>query len=240
MLIRGGCGTDIGISRKNNQDAIMFEKYENSGDVFAMGVICDGIGGLEHGEEASYSVIKAAKHWFDGVTSWIKVKEADRDIIFAHFMDAVEEWNYTVRDLIKTQNISTGTTMSAVIILQEYYYIVHVGDSRIYRFNCKLEQITNDESIARMTNNGMKMYLENYIGREDELSFKTYQGNVESGDMFIYSSDGFYHTLELEDVEMIYRRIKDEDIQTICMEAIKDRIEKRETDNISVGIIYCE
>jgi serine/threonine protein phosphatase PrpC len=84
------------------------------------------------------------------------------------------------------------------------------------------------------------MYLENYIGREDELSFKTYQGNVESGDMFIYCSDGFYHTLELEDVEMIYRRIKNEDIQTICLGAIKNRIEKRETDNISVGIIYCE
>jgi serine/threonine protein phosphatase PrpC len=68
----------------------------------------------------------------------------------------------------------------------------------------------------------------------------TYQGDVRSGDMFIYCSDGFYHTLEANDVEAIYKRIGAEDIHTVCIESIKDRIEKNETDNISMGIIYCE
>jgi protein phosphatase len=240
MLVIGGCRTDIGTTRKNNQDAVLFRKHENGGSFFVMGVVCDGIGGLEHGEIASYEVIKAANMWFDNVSEWIEVNSVDREIIFAHFKDAAEEWNGIVRKYIVEQNISTGTTMSAIIILQEYYYVIHVGDSRVYRYNGVLEQVTNDESIARMTKNQMRLYLDNYIGKRDELEFKTYQGRINNGDMFIYCSDGFYHTLKLNDVKYVYEHIKSEEIQELCKRVIEKRIKCGETDNLSVGFIYCE
>lgn len=235
----GGCATDIGAVRSVNQDAILYRTVEQSGQRFVLGVICDGIGGLEHGEIASHCVCQAAEQWFDNVAEWINIRTIQTDILLAHFKDAVEEWNGQVRDIIKLQKIHTGTTMSAIMILRNEFYMIHVGDSRIYQYRKQLQQITMDESIAKVQNGKMKLYLDNYLGKQDELTFKEYKGKVDNGDVFLYGSDGFYHQMQESDVFNIKFEITKKAPETVCRELIEKMIQRGETDNISIGFIVC-
>lgn len=239
MLFYGECATDVGSSRKNNQDTILYKKVSKNSQDFAMGLICDGIGGLEHGEAASRCVCNAALEWFDELAGWIDIEAMDADILFSHFKDAAENWNCMVRNLIVSQNISTGTTMSAILLLRNRYFIIHVGDSRIYRYHNQLELMTTDESIAKIYNGKMKLFLINYIGRDDSLSFYSAEGLISQGDIFVYGSDGFYHMFTDYDMDDIRARIGDIGRDKICASLIQRMIQRGERDNVSVGIIYC-
>ena len=44
-----------------------------------------------------------------------------------------------------------GTTTSVLLIFNNNFYIVHVGDSRIYRLNRQLEQLTEDHTYVAMS-----------------------------------------------------------------------------------------
>ncbi len=239
MLFYGACATDIGSSRKNNQDAILFKKVSKRGGDFALGVICDGIGGLEHGEVASQCVSNAASQWFDNIAEWIDIETMNTDILFAHFKDAAENWNCLVRNIIISQNMNTGTTMSALLLLRDHYFIIHVGDSRIYRYRDTLERMTTDESIAKICNSRMKLFLLNYVGRDDSLSFSSEKGILLRGDIFIYGSDGFYHMLTECDMDSVCGQIADTGNVDLCRTMINTMIQRGEQDNISVGMIYC-
>lgn len=239
MLFYGDCATDTGSSRKNNQDAILFKRTSKNSQDLALGVICDGIGGLEQGEAASQCVNNAASKWFDDVAGWIDIATMDTDILFSHFKDAAENWNSLVRDIIVSQNINTGTTMSAVLLLRDHYFIIHVGDSRIYRYHDTLELMTTDESIAKIRNGKMKLFLINYVGRNDTLSFFSAEGTLSQGDIFIYGSDGFYHMFSDCDMDGICEHIASVEREKICRTLIETMIQRGERDNISVGYIYC-
>lgn len=239
MLFYGACATDVGSSRENNQDAILYKKMGRNGQEFALGVICDGIGGLEHGEAASQCVIDGALKWFDDMAAWIDIDKMDADILFSHFKDAVEDWNSLVRDMMAAQNINTGTTMSAILLIRDRYFIAHVGDSRIYRYRGELERMTTDESMAKLRDGKMKLLLMNHIGKDDMLSFYSAEGKLSKGDVFLYGSDGFYHMFTDDDMSDICADIGSVSMDKICASVIEKMICRGESDNISVGIIYC-
>ena len=59
--------SDKGIVRKTNQDSLCIKVANTDIGNIAMGVVCDGMGGLTKGELASATVIKAFARWFDTV-----------------------------------------------------------------------------------------------------------------------------------------------------------------------------
>lgn len=239
MLFYGECATDTGICRRNNQDTILFKKMSRNGQDIALGVVCDGIGGLEHGEAASQCVGSAASEWFDGIAGWIDIGTVDADILFSHFKDAAEEWNRLVREIIVLQGIHTGTTMSTILMLRDRYFIIHVGDSRIYRYRSHLELMTTDESMAKVCDGRMKLLLMNYVGKDDVLSFSAAEGTLSPGDIFLYGSDGFYHMFAESDMQNICESIDSIGRDRLCRAVIETMIRRGERDNISVGMVYC-
>ena len=56
--------TDIGIRKKVNQDAALVLQAETDKGRMLFAVVCDGMGGLDKGELASSTVIKAFYKWF--------------------------------------------------------------------------------------------------------------------------------------------------------------------------------
>ncbi|MBD5552388.1 MAG: hypothetical protein HDQ96_14660 [Lachnospiraceae bacterium] len=241
MRLNGGCITDIGISRKVNQDAIFLRYMEKNGQYFAVGAVCDGIGGLEYGERASGLVIQEIRKWFGAIASWINIEEIKPEILCAHLLDGVEEWNAKVRNLSAAERIRTGTTLSLLLLIREYYYIVQVGDSRIYRYRGCLEQLTTDATVARLKNGKMKNYLANYMGKDEKLWFSTAQGTFREGDMFFFCSDGGYHFLTEKDVGEVYTNYgRKTDLKIELEKLLKMMISRGESDNISMGIIMTE
>ena len=57
--------TDIGIKKNTNQDSLAIKVAETSIGKVAFALVCDGMGGLQHGEVASANLILAFSNWFD-------------------------------------------------------------------------------------------------------------------------------------------------------------------------------
>ena len=239
MRYVAGCKSNIGRVRENNQDAVVLRTFERRGDNFIVLAVCDGIGGLEHGEMASSLAVARIEAWFDEVTEWLDITGADGELLFSHMKDLVEECNTLVRECRIARGIEMGTTLSLLMIVRNTYYIIQVGDSRVYRYNDgTLEQLTVDASVTRIKNGRMKAYLDNYLGKQDELWFTSTVGNVKERDLFIVCSDGFYPQLVPEDLRKYERKLrKAKKADEACEEMIECMMNRGERDNITVGIV---
>jgi len=56
--------TDVGLVKDTNQDSLLIKHASYDGGEVMMAVVCDGMGGLSHGEVASATVIKDFDRWF--------------------------------------------------------------------------------------------------------------------------------------------------------------------------------
>lgn len=239
LVIDGDCSTDIGIVRESNQDAVFFEKAEQNGKYFVVGAVCDGIGGLECGEYASALVIEGIRSWYAHVCSWIDIAQMDGDILFAHVKDAAEEWNAKLHQFCSDREIKCGTTLSLLMILRDMYYLLHVGDSRIYCYQSGMRQLTVDDTVIRIKNQRKKAFLCNYIGMKEELVFSTGYGQVKPGMFFLFCSDGFYHKLTEGDMsDYLEAHRQKRPVCDICRDAIAAMEKRQERDNISVGMVF--
>lgn len=50
--------TDAGIVRENNEDCVMVQEFQTSIGSVVLAVLCDGMGGLSHGDVASSFVVR--------------------------------------------------------------------------------------------------------------------------------------------------------------------------------------
>lgn len=239
MRVFGGCASDIGRVRKMNQDGILFRCLEQKGQCFAVGAVCDGVGGLENGELASAMIIGEINRWVESVGKWIDISAIEPKTLYSHLKDQAENWNEMLFSYRTFHNLNTGTTMSIIMLIRNYYYVIHVGDSRIYRYRDSLKQLTEDECQTRLINGRIKNYLDNYMGKSKELQFQSREGQSRDGDLFLYCSDGYYHYMTVEDVKKIKEMGMDNrKISEYSRKMIKRVMERGETDNISLGIMH--
>jgi len=239
MRCVAGCKSNIGRVRENNQDGVVLRTFEKRGDNFIVLAVCDGVGGLEHGEMASSLAVARIEAWFNEITEWIDIAGVDGELLFSHMKDLAEECNLLVRECRTARGMEMGTTLSMLMIVRNTYYIIQVGDSRVYRYNDGvLEQLTVDASVTRIKNGRMKSYLDNYLGKQEELWFTSAVGNVVERDLFVVCSDGFYHRLLPEDFREYEKKLrKVKKVDEACEKLIERMISRGERDNITVGVV---
>lgn len=238
MKLFGACASDIGCRRKVNQDSIVFLSDNINGRIISVVAVCDGIGGLDSGEVASAMVVSGIREWFSGIMTWLDEKSFEPELLFSHLKDAAEEWNEAVFDYQAVNSVEMGTTMSILLIADTSYYILQVGDSRIYSYyGEELRQLTVDATVTRMKGEVTKQYLCNYMGMKAELEFTEAFGSIAPDMLFVVCSDGFYHNLLPTDlcfkngIRKNERKLEDK-----CTELIGEMIKRGETDNISVAL----
>lgn len=239
MKIYGGCWSDIG-RREVNQDGVLYRNFEKDGQTFSVCAVCDGVGGLSHGELASSYLTNQISLWFDSVSEWLDMKQVNPSLLYSHLKDAAENWNEGVREICAEQQTCTGSTMSLLMIIRECYYVIHVGDSRIYHFQEEtgMERLTLDASVARMKNGRVKNYLDNFMGKRENLTFQALDGTLSGDEMFLVCTDGFYHNLTEDDtIELYHNCCKTEDVEEFCGSAVRKMSERGEKDNISVSVV---
>ncbi len=235
VKIRGGSASDIGSVREVNQDAVCYRYFKQGKEALALCAVCDGVGGLEHGEMASTFLVQRMEEWFEEVISWLVILETDTEILFSHLKDAVECWNEELCQYCRRENLKTGSTLSLLLLVRHRSYIVHVGDSRVYRYRGGvLEQLTVDDSVARLKTGQMRSYLNNYMGKQTPLWFQALEGTADKGDVFVVCSDGFYHHLTGPDLEAVRGKHWKRNPDEICGRMIRAMMERGERDNISV------
>ncbi len=242
MRLFGACASDKGSVRSVNQDSIVFLGHRIKTHCLAVLAICDGIGGLSCGEEASRMVKSGIEKWIDSIMEWLTPENIDENILFSHIKDAAEQWNNDVFDYSAVNSINTGTTMSLLMVVDDRFQIIQVGDSRVYGMKDGImSQLTVDASVTKIKDGKPKAYLENYMGKKAELWFSEMSGKIEEGTLFVVCSDGLYHHLSAEDLEMKPSDMRNERrLEEKCRSLIETMIERGETDNISVGLLFVD
>ena len=65
MEFQCGVVSDVGTTRKENQDSACIHIQNSIIGNVGLAVVCDGMGGLSHGEFASQSMIEKIEKWYD-------------------------------------------------------------------------------------------------------------------------------------------------------------------------------
>lgn len=239
MRLVTGSMSCMGNTRKTNQDAVVLRCTQLEGQYFMVLAVCDGIGGLEQGEAASSMTVQRISQWYDGILEWLDMETADGEILNAHLKDLAEDCNRLVKRYQELHRVNTGTTMSLLMIIRDRFYIVQVGDSRIYRYRKGgLEQLTRDDSVTRMKNGRIRLYLDNYIGKQETLWFTCTGGILQEEDILLVCSDGLYHYLQPEDLRQVEKNIRrQKKIEAACRQLIDRMLDRGERDNITIGLV---
>jgi len=192
------CKTDLGRVRENNEDKLEYFVPEDPKHLASRGhvyVVCDGMGGHEAGQIASELT---AKTFID-----VYLNHPASDPMQA-MAAAVQAANRFVLDNARTfpKRRGMGTTLVALVLIQDRAYSVNVGDSRIYRLrNGELLRLTVDHTvIEEYVKLGMltqeqaevhphKHVLTRAIGAED-VRADIEEHDVREGDTFLLCSDG--------------------------------------------------
>lgn len=191
-------GTDKGLVRDNNEDDYWISKKDQ---IF---IIADGLGGLPHGEVASYCAVRAAYKAIKEM-SVLDLKE-----VFSMTQAAVTQAG---NDLDSQLGIATTLTLGK--IENNYLRIGHVGDSGIILFRDKgWEKLTTDHTMAeemkqesetaKASGNIPEYYthiLTRCIGHEGKiLDFEEKKYLLQKKDKLLFYTDGITKALSLEEL----------------------------------------
>ena len=246
--------TDIGIRKNTNQDSLAIRIIDSPIGQVAFGIVCDGMGGLAKGELASREVIMAFCQWFDEkLTDMVLTNSFTVAKLRDDWNSIILSQNMRLGKYGAENNLMLGTTVSAILMLNDEFYIVHVGDSRIYEMTRDgSRMLTNDQTfvarevaMGRMTPEQAKIdprrsVLLQCVGASPVVEPDFVKGHLKKDAVYMLCSDGFRH--QISDEEMIDKLgpkacSSEEEMKYGCVyltEMVKNR---KETDNITVAVI---
>lgn len=245
--------TDVGIKKRTNQDSVLIETAATDYGQVLLSVVCDGMGGLAKGEVASAILIKAFSNWFHREFPEILYKGMEANTLRSSWTNLILEQNQKINEYGLNCNVSLGTTVAAMLLIDNIYYIINVGDSRVYYLKDGITQMTIDQTfvqremdLGRMTleearNHPKRNVLLQCVGASSVIEPDFYVGEFEGDSVFMMCSDGFRHVIHPEE---FYERLKPE--LMVTEEKMKENAVyftelnklRREDDNISVALIW--
>lgn len=224
--------TDVGIKKKVNQDAVILKVAGTVSGKLAFAAICDGMGGLQQGEVASEMLCLSYEQWFrQELPLFLK---GGKDICY--FQTTLEQTTRNADARMKQygrqHGIRMGTTATMLLVVEDKYYIFHVGDTRVYRItDSDINQLTTDH-ICRERQN----VLLQCVGASPELHPEVLHGEIGEQATFLLCSDGFRHKVEKKEFFQLLNplAVQSEEAMQNHLHILTERNKARgETDNIS-------
>jgi protein phosphatase len=236
--------SEQGPVRENNEDFISHchptgteaENNLHKGSIF---VIADGVGGNRAGEVASR---EAAQFLLQAYYS--KSQKPAKA-----FREAFNETNLHIHDLghSKPEYRQMETTLSALCLVGNQYYLGHIGDSRVYQVRgSEIKQLTSDHSevgeLLRMRlltaeearHHPRRNIITRSIGSELLMKADFLTEPLEVGDIFILCTDGLWEPLEDNDIAEIVNRLP---AAEACRTLVELALERGTSDNLSIQVI---
>ena len=246
-----GYYTDIGNKKETNQDSFCIKIAETSKGTFALGIICDGMGGLKKGELASATVVTAFSNWFEHdfasqISRWslYQVQEQWDSMLI--------ELNDKLRAYGKETGLQLGTTFTGFLCAGGNYLIGHVGDSRVYEIKQELRILTEDQTVVarevirgnitakQAKNDPRRNVLLQCIGASESIKPQYIFGEISSGTVFMLCSDGFRHEITNEEIFQYLSpaELTSQERITANLTYLTNLVKYRqETDNISALVL---
>lgn len=232
--------TNVGNYRKNNEDSYYVNESKN------LYVLADGMGGHLAGERASKMATEIIGQDF---AKNREIKSID---------DAIEILSSSIRDANKKIFESSqenedyrgmGTTLSSGLILGDVLIYSNIGDSRIYRINEEMEQITQDDSfvnylieIGEITeeeakNHPKKNVLTKAMGTTSDIEVIVNTLDIKDKDVFLFCSDGLTNMVSDEEIFKIVKENSPEEARDMLLDLA---LKNGGMDNITFILVFNE
>lgn len=210
--------TDKGLIRLNNEDnfylngSYMQEEEMNNGIRHSkqekgtefIYAVCDGMGGEEAGEKASFTVVSELKK-FHGVFSHASIHDYKALVTLVNTF--IRNVNSLINDISGKNGYSLGTTFTSLILYNNLAVALNLGDSRVYLFrDGNLKRLTSDHTEAeRLVRLGAltgeqalkhksRNMLYRYLGTAPDSGCPEAEASeaveIQQGDAFLLCSDG--------------------------------------------------
>lgn len=234
--------SNVGKLRKSNQD---YADYFVSSHNQFLFILCDGVGGHQAGEVASELTTKFIGEAFTQLS-----QELNQDNI-GQWIDQII---HQVNDYIYTKSIESsllegmGTTLIMATLIDNFAYVVHVGDSRAYFYrNEELFQLTQDHSLVNelirtgeiteeeVSFHPQRNIVTQSIGVTESVTYELQFFDLNQVEYIMLCSDGLTNMLNLQEMTEIFA-------QGISMDRLgKQLIEAANNaggkDNISIILV---
>jgi eukaryotic-like serine/threonine-protein kinase len=230
-IIASGC-SDIG-HKDENKDSYNYVMPMGD-DLTSKGivaVIADGVSSSEGGGEAARTSTKTfIEDYYSTSDAW-SVKISAQKVL-----TALNRWLY--RNGQNGGSVIKGwvTTFSAIIFKSTTAHLLHVGDSRIYRFRAgQLELLTEDHAVPLGDN---KTYLSRALGIDLKLSVDYQSCSLEQGDVFLLSTDGLHDFVSYEYLR--HHLSVQSSIDDIASRLVQVALENGANDNVTALLLRVE
>lgn len=235
------------IGGRENQEDFIYPALNCASIEDSLYIVCDGMGGHEHGEVASSTFAKALAWFFEGRVS--------PDVVLTDqtLRDAID-YAYTQLDAVDDGNMKKmGTTLTMLYFHSGGVTAAHIGDSRIYhvRPGAGLLYVSRDHSLVfdlyqsgEITHEEMKTHTgKNVITRAVQPGVDNrvqpdiiHITDVQPGDWFCLCSDGILEQLDDEDLAaLLLSNESDEKKRKLLIAATADN-----SDNHSAYLIHVD
>lgn len=215
MIVESVISSVIG-ARESQQDSCYVDVEEDGN---AIGIVCDGMGGLAGGEIASQNAVRMFVEDYEQVRH-------ELTNFYSFFLEEMIELDAMVADLTNEEGepLSAGTTLVAVSVKNGNFQWISVGDSKIYvlrgenlfcmakehnyltLLNERLQEGSiSEEEYASEVKRGAALI--SYLGMGNISIMDAYPKPVElqEGDIILLCSDGLYKALSEQQITEIIR-----------------------------------
>ncbi len=239
--------THVGLERRNNEDAY---HVDNDAGFF---VVCDGMGGHASGEIASRIAVDTMVRFVTRT-----VHEAGFRFPFSS-PDALSVQTRILDSAVRLANRSVfteaqkdtnhkgmGTTLVAVLADADGVGVVHVGDSRLYRYrDGSLEQVTEDHSLLNHYRRTRPMTAEEIrdfrgknvivraVGLRDTVQPEVAEIDLHPGDILLLCTDGLTDLVDDESLARLLAMHED-DLDAASSAMIDAALAAGGKDNVTV------
>ena len=198
------------LGQRDNQEDSIFPAFGKATDDDHLFILCDGMGGHEHGEVASQTVCKAMS---DTILSLSKQSFTDDDLLYA--LQAA----YRQLDCLDNSHLKKmGTTLCLLYFHKGGLTAAHIGDSRIYHIRPKENRIlyqSRDHSLVydlyqageisyeEMRTSPQKNIITRAIQPGEESRVRpaiVHIADIRPGDYFYICSDGMLEQMDNDEL----------------------------------------
>ena len=257
LRLKAALQTETG-PRPTNQDCLFAEIKKVADKTYGLFCVADGVGGLADGQYAASITVSFIERWWNehilSLTPESIWDESNSCLMLSELLRSINE---VIFRHSQVSSVRIGTTCSLLLLHNDFYHLVHVGDSRIYmaekRMFRKFEfnQLTEDHSwSAEQLKIGLlpveeieayhgKNKLTSCLGAFESPKIYSRSGYVKRRGVFIICSDGLYRVVS-DDViaKMLIRYKNNEKLVEKLMSAVKNRGYIDNTSVIAVQFSY--
>lgn len=244
--------TDVGLVKQVNQDCYSVRGFRTDLGEMIFAILCDGMGGLTHGEVASATLVEAFNQWATTRLSVLCQQGISDQAIREEWVQLIRSCGDDLRQYGAQNGFSLGTTVTALLLTGTRYYLVNVGDTRAYEITDQVNQLTRDQTVVaqeveqgRLTEeqaetDPRRSILLQCVGASEAVYPDLFFGDTRPDAVYLLCSDGFRHELTREELLQALHphNMTDADtMQHTLEQLIELNKQRQERDNISAVAI---